>query len=56
MRAAMIYQHASDERDRAIADRLGEHIEGERSATDEGDDEGQQHGEDEGGDGDAVPA
>lgn len=56
MRAAMIYHHASDERDRAIADRLGQHIEGERTAEADGGDEGQADDEDEGGDGDAVPA
>lgn len=48
----MIYQHASNERDRAIADRLGAHIEGHRPAEDDG----QEGDEDEGGDGDAVPA
>jgi len=40
MRAALIYRHASDERDRAIADRMGEHVEGERPVKDEeGDDD-----------------
>lgn len=40
MRAALIYQHASDELDRAIADRMGEHVEGERPVKDEeGDDD-----------------
>ena len=35
MRAALIYQHASDERDRAIADRMGQHVEGERPSEDQ---------------------
>ena len=40
MRAAPIYQHASDERDRAIADSLGAHVERARPA--EEDEEGQE--------------
>jgi hypothetical protein len=45
-RCAAVFQtgYASDERDRAIADRLGEHIEGERPAED--DDQGGGQGED----------
>lgn len=40
MRAALIYQYASDERDRAIADRLGAHVEQERPVeTDEEEDD-----------------
>jgi hypothetical protein len=40
MRAALIYQHASDERDRAIADSLSAHVERSRPADEdeEGDD------------------
>lgn len=56
MRAAMIYQHASDERDRAIADRLGEHVEGQRPAENDGQGDADDQDDDGGGEGDAVPA
>lgn len=37
--AALIYQHATDERDRAIADALGQMIEATLAATTEGEDQ-----------------
>jgi integrase len=39
MRAALVYQHASDERDRAIADRLGAQVEQERPADEDQEDD-----------------